>query len=41
MRHLANEKTVIRVNAVNAVEHHGSIYIATPEFITGGKVYGK
>ena len=41
MRHLAREQTVSRVNATNAVEHYRSIYIATPEFITGGKVYGK
>ena len=41
MQHLANERTVSRVNAVNAVENYGKIYIATPEFITGGKIYGK
>ena len=41
MGHLANERTVSQVNAVNAVEHYRSIYIATPEFLTGGKVYGK
>jgi hypothetical protein len=40
MRHLANEKTVSRVNAVNVAENYGKIYIATPEFFTGGKVYG-
>jgi len=41
MRHLAREQTVSRVNAVNAVENHGKIFITTPEFLTGGKVYGK
>ena len=41
MGHLANERTVSRVNAVNAVENCGKIYIATPEFFTGGKIYGK
>ncbi|MCL2710622.1 MAG: hypothetical protein FWE95_07060 [Planctomycetaceae bacterium] len=41
MRHLAREQTVSRVNAVNAAENYRSIYIATPEFLTGGKVYGK
>jgi len=41
MRHLAREQTVSRVNATNAVENYGKIFITTPEFITGGKVYGK
>jgi len=41
MRHLAREQTVSRVNAVNAVERYGNIYIATPEFLTGGTVYGQ
>jgi hypothetical protein len=41
MRHLANDKTVSRVNTVNAVENYGKIFITTPEFFTGGKVYGK
>jgi len=41
MRHLANDKTVSHVNTVNAVENYGKIYIATPEFFTGGKIYGK
>jgi hypothetical protein len=41
MRHLAREQTVSRVNAVNAVENYGKIFIATPEFLTGGKVYGQ
>ena len=41
MRHLAREQTVSRVNAVNAVERYRNIYIATPEFLTGGTVYGK
>jgi len=41
MRHLAREQTVSRVNAVNAVERYRNIYIATPEFLTGGKVYGQ
>jgi len=41
MRHLANERTVSRVNAVNAVENYGKVFITTPEFMTGGKIYGK
>ena len=41
MRHLAREQTVSRVNAVNAVENCGKIFITTPEFLTGGKVYGQ
>ena len=41
MRHLANERTVRRVNIVNAVENYGKIFITTPEFLTGGKVYGQ
>jgi len=41
MRHLANERTVSRVNAVNVIENYGKIYIATPEFLTGGKIYGQ
>ena len=41
MRHLANDQTVSRVNTVNTTENYGKIFIATPEFITGGKVYGK
>ena len=41
MRHLANERTVRRVNVVNALENYGKIFIATPEFFTGGKIYGK
>jgi len=41
MRHLAREQTVRRVNAVNAVENYGKISITTPEFFTGGKVYGQ
>jgi hypothetical protein len=41
MKHLANDKTVSRVNAVNVVENYGKIYIATPEFFTGEKIYGK
>ena len=41
MRHLANERTVSRVNTVNTTENYGKIYIATPEFLTGGKIYGK
>jgi len=41
MRHLANDKTVGRVNAVNSAENHGKIFIATPEFFTGGTIYGK
>jgi len=41
MRHLANDRTVSRVNIVNAIENYGKIFIATPEFITGGKIHGK
>jgi hypothetical protein len=41
MRHLANDKTVSRVNTVNAVENCGKIFVTTPEFFTGGKIYGK
>jgi hypothetical protein len=41
MRHLANDKTVSRVNTVNAIENYGKIFITTPEFFTGGKIYGK
>ena len=41
MGHLANERTVSRVNIVNVAENYGKIYIATPEFFTGGKIYGK
>jgi hypothetical protein len=41
MRHLAREQTVSRVNVVNAVENYGKIFITTPEFLTGGKVYGQ
>jgi len=41
MKHLANEKTVTHVNVVNGDNDYGKIYIATPEFILGGKIYGK
>ena len=41
MRHLANPRTVSRVNATNTVERYGKIFIATPEFFTGGQIYGK
>ena len=41
MRHLANDKTVGRANAVNSAENHGKIFITTAEFFTGGKIYGK
>ena len=41
MRHIANERTFSRVSAVNTIENYGKIYITTPEFFTGGKVYGK
>jgi len=40
MGHLANEQTVRRVNMVDGQENYGKIFIATPEFLTGGKVYG-
>ena len=35
MRHLANPRTIRRVNDVNAVENYGKIYITTPRFFTG------
>jgi hypothetical protein len=41
MRHLANEQTLRRVSVVNTVENYGKLYIATPEFFIGGKIYGK
>jgi hypothetical protein len=41
MRHLANDKTVSRVNAVNAVENYGKLFITTPEFFTKGDSYGQ
>jgi len=41
MRHLANDRTVSRVNAINAVENYGKIFITTPEFFMGGIIYGK
>jgi hypothetical protein len=41
MRHLANEQTVRHVNMVNSQENYGKIFITTPEFFTGGKIYGK
>ena len=37
MRHLANEQTVRRVNSQ---ENYGRIFITTPEFFTGGQIYG-
>jgi predicted nucleic acid-binding protein len=39
MRHLANEKTVSRVNAVNVAENYGKIYIATPEFCNRSRFF--
>jgi len=41
MRHLAREQTVSRVNAVNVIENYGKIFITTPEYLTGGTVYGQ
>ena len=41
MRHLANDRTVGRVNAINAVENYGKIYITTPEFFIGGNTHDK
>ena len=41
MKHLANERTVSRVNIVNSANDYGKIFIATPEFFTGGKIYEK
>jgi predicted nucleic acid-binding protein len=41
MGHLANEQTVRRVNIVNVAENYGRIFITTPEFLTGGKIYGQ
>jgi hypothetical protein len=39
MRHLANDKTVSKVNAVNVIENYGKIFITTPEFFTKGANY--
>jgi len=41
MKHLASERTFRRVSVVNATENYGKLYIATPEFFTGGKIYGQ
>jgi predicted nucleic acid-binding protein len=41
MRHLANAKTEIRVNRVNANENYAKITIVTPEHFTKGVLYGQ
>ena len=41
MRHLANAKTEIRVNRVNANENYTKISIVTPEHFTKGDSYGQ
>ena len=41
MKHLANVRTVSRINIVSGLENYGKIFIATPEFFTGGKIYEK
>ena len=41
MRHLANDKTVSRVNTVNAVENYGKLFITTPAHFTKGGSYGQ
>jgi hypothetical protein len=41
MRHLANAKTEIRVNRVNANENYAKITIVTPEHFTKGCLYGQ
>ena len=37
MKHLAKEKTVSRVNAVNVDENYGKIFITTPQLFIEGK----
>ena len=41
MRHLANAKTEMRVNQVNAKENYTRISIVTPEHFTNGGTYAK
>jgi len=41
MRHLANDRTEMRVNQVNAKEKFANISIVTPEHFTKGDFYGK
>ena len=41
MRHLANAKTEVRVNQVNAKEKFMNIVIVTPEHFTKGDTYAK
>ena len=41
MRHLANDRTEMRVNRVNANENYAKITIVNPEHFTKGDSYGK
>jgi predicted nucleic acid-binding protein len=41
MKHLANDRTEMRVNAVNAKEYYTKISIVTPEHFTKGGSYGQ
>jgi len=41
MKHLANERTVSRVNVVNQCGGYEKIFISTPDFFTGGKIHGQ
>jgi len=41
MRHLANDRTEMRVNSVNVTENYPKITIVTPEHFTKGNSYGK
>jgi len=41
MRHLANDRTEMRVNSVNANENYTKISIVTPEHFTKGDSYGQ
>jgi len=39
MKHLANDRTEMRVNGVNANENYAKISIVTPEHFTKGDSY--
>jgi uncharacterized lipoprotein len=41
MKHLANDRTEMRVNRVNTSENYPKITIVTPEHFTKGDSYGK
>ena len=41
MKHLANDRTEMRVNGVNANENYAKISIVTPEHFTKGDSYGQ